>query len=226
MNAVFYHSNTGQSRAVAAHLAGKLNWPLLDISEWAGLRLERLVLVFPVHCQNIPGPVTDFLNTAQPDWLIPVATYGGMCHGNVLQQLQKRHNFQIPAAAYVPAKHSYLAEQAPVDYEKLDALLCKIEAPAQIRLPRAYKNPFSDVFPALRSRIGVKLLRTDKCTDCGLCGKNCLHRAINNGSVNGNCVRCLRCVAVCPVGGLEVRLRLPMRLYLAKKRQTEITVYT
>jgi hypothetical protein len=195
MNAVYYHSNTGHSRVVAAYLAQKLGWPLLDLTRQPAAKAEMAVLVFPVHCQNLPRPVLAFLETVQTDWLIPIATYGGICHGNVLQQLQKRFAVRIPAAAYVPVQHSYLQEPVTVALETLDGLLCKLRAPAEIRLPRAYQNPMSNIFPAHRSQLGVKLQRTDRCTRCGMCSRSCLHGAMDNGKPNSRCIRCLRCVA-------------------------------
>lgn len=76
------------------------------------------------------------------------------------------------------------------------------------------------------SRCGVSLLRTDACNDCGACDGVCQQGAIACGRPNGRCIRCLRCVKRCPQGALRIRLRLPMRLYLKKKKINELVLYT
>ena len=71
----------------------------------------------------------------------------------------KKYAHNIVAAAYVPAKHAYLPDK---DFDRLDELqpiLDKIFSPAPITIPKSYKNPLSDVFKKLRSRMGVKLYR-------------------------------------------------------------------
>jgi len=81
MNAVAFYSNTGESKAVADYLADGLNYPLVDIERGGEGHYENLVLVFPVHCQNIPDIVKAFLKKTKVDNLTAVATYGKMCVG-------------------------------------------------------------------------------------------------------------------------------------------------
>lgn len=227
MNAVVYYSNTGQSRAVAEYLAERLGYPAMDMEVCRKVRFEILVLVFPVHCQNIPPSVRFFLDKITADYLIPVATYGKMCYGNVLWEIQRTYTRNtVAAAAYVPTKHTYLADDIPFDdYHLLDPLVDKVKNPAPIRLPRTYKNPFADLLPTLRSRLGVRLYRTEACDGCGLCTARCPQMAIQAGITNQKCIRCLRCVKECPKGALGVKLRLPLRLYLRGKKATETVVY-
>ena len=54
MNAVVYYSNTGQSKAIAEYFAHQLSFPLADVEQLSNVCYENLVLVFPVHCQNVP----------------------------------------------------------------------------------------------------------------------------------------------------------------------------
>ena len=227
MNAVAYYSNTGQSRAVAEYLAERLGYPAVDMETCGETRFECLVLVFPVYCQNIPEAVHVFLNTVSADYLIPVATYGKMSCGNVLWEIQRRYpQHTVTAGAYIPTKHTYLADDPPfADYPLLDPLLDKVKDPSPIRFPKLRKNLFADATPALRSRLGVRLYRTETCNGCGLCTSRCPQKAIREGITNQQCIRCLRCVKECPREALRVKLRLPLRLYLSKKRITETVVY-
>lgn len=227
MNAVIYYSNTGQSRAVAEYLAERLGYPAVDMESCGETRFERLVLVFPVHCQNIPEAVHGFLERITAGYLIPVATYGKMGYGNILWEIQRKYTrHTLAAGAYIPAKHTYLAEDLPFDrYHLIDPLVDKIINPAPICLPRTHKDPFADLCPSLRSRLGVRLYRTEACDACGLCTARCPQGAIREGVTNRKCIRCLRCVSQCPKGALGVKLGFPLRLYLRKKRMTETVVY-
>jgi menaquinone-dependent protoporphyrinogen IX oxidase len=84
MNAVVFYSNTGQSRAIATYFANQLGYPLADIETKCAEHYRNLVLVFPVHCQNIPDIVKSFLKNVSVENLTVIATYGkcvvGMCY--------------------------------------------------------------------------------------------------------------------------------------------------
>ena len=227
MNAVIYYSNTGQSRSVAKYLATQLNYPAVDMETCKEVRFESLVLVFPVYCQNIPDAVCAFLKRITVDYLTPVATYGKMCYGNVLYEIQRKyHQESIVAGAYIPTKHTYLADDTPFsDFHLLTPLVDKVKHPVPIRLPRTRKNPLADLLPILRSRLGVNLYKTKACNSCGLCEARCPQNAIRAGVTNKNCIRCLRCERECPKGALRARISPPLRLYLRKRRVTETVVY-
>ena len=106
MNSVIFYSNTGQSKAVAEYFADALSYPLLDIKENKTAEYQNLVLVFPVLCQNIPDVVKGFLQRIKVENLTIIATYGKMCCGNVLWEIQNKYQHTIVAAAYIQTKHS------------------------------------------------------------------------------------------------------------------------
>ena len=76
MNAVVFYSNTGQSKAIATYFANQLGYPLADMETTCAEHYRNLVLVFPVHCQNIPDIVKSFLKNISVENLTVVATYG------------------------------------------------------------------------------------------------------------------------------------------------------
>ena len=225
MNAVVYFSCTGQSKAAAEYLANRLEYPLYDLCECREREFLDLVLVFPVHCQGIPAPVRGFLESSEIKNLAAAALFGGICHGHVLNEIQKKYDAHFVAAAYLPAGHSYLKDGISADLASLDPLIAEIRQRAVKVVPRSGKNVFSAFFPALRSRIGVKMIRTEACDGCGICEKVCPYGAIRNGITNRRCVRCLKCASNCPAGALDFRLRLPLRLYLKKKRTDVTEIY-
>ena len=226
MNAVVFYSNTGQSKHLAAHLANELGFALFNIETACADKYQNLILVFPVHCQNIPDIVKAFLKRITVTHLTAIATYGKMCYGNVLYEIQKNYAPNVVAAAYVPTKHSYIDDDDPFcDYAKLGKVIEKIKSPSVIKLPKRYKNPFANLFPKWRSRVGLQINKTLSCNGCNICAEHCSYHAINKGNINSDCIRCLRCVEICPQNALKVKLGLPLKLYLKKKKENTIIIY-
>ena len=226
MNAVIFYSNTGQSKAIAVYLANQLGYPLADMETKSAEYYQNLVLVFPVHCQNIPDIVKTFLKNISVDNLTVIATYGKMCCGNVLYEIQKSYQKNIVAGAYIPTKHSYIDnDDAFCDLDELKPIVEKVKEPSYIQLPKLYKNPLADVFPKLRSRLGLAIQKSAGCRGCNLCAERCSFGAINSGKTNSNCIRCLRCVAACPRQALKIKLGLPLKLYLRKEKSNKVIIY-
>ena len=226
MNAVVFYSNTGQSKAIAAYLANQLGYPLADMEIKCAEYYQNLVLVFPVHCQNIPDIVKSFLKNISVENLTVVATYGKMCCGNVLYEIQKNYQKNIVAGAYIPTKHSYIDnDDAFCDLDELKPIVEKVKEPSYIQLPRLYKNPLADIFPKLRSRIGLAIQKSENCNGCNLCAECCSFGAIKSGTPNRKCIRCLKCVESCPRQALKIKLGMPLKLYLRKKKSNKIIIY-
>ena len=226
MNAVVFYSNTGQSNAIAAYFANQLGYPLADMEAKCAKHYQNLVLVFPVHCQNIPDIVKSFLKNVSVDNLTAIATYGKMCCGNVLCEIQKNYQKNIVAGAYIPTKHSYIDnDDAFCDLDELKPIVEKVKEPSYIQLPRLYKNPLADIFPKLRSRIGLAIQKSENCNGCNLCAERCSFGAIKSGTTNRKCIRCLKCVESCPRQALKIKLGMPLKLYLRKKKSNKIIIY-
>ena len=226
MNAVVFYSNTGQSKVIATYFANQLGYPLADVETKCAEYYQNLVLVFPVHCQNIPDIVKSFLKNISVENLTVVATYGKMCCGNVLYEIQKNYQKNIVAGAYIPTKHSYIDnDDAFCDLDELKPIVEKVKEPSYIQLPRLYKNPLADIFPKLRSRIGLAIQKSENCNGCNLCAERCSFGAIKSGTTNRKCIRCLKCVESCPRQALKIKLGMPLKLYLRKKKSNKIIIY-
>ncbi|MFX1286809.1 MAG: 4Fe-4S binding protein [Promethearchaeota archaeon] len=62
------------------------------------------------------------------------------------------------------------------------------------------------LFGALSGLISFNLaryLRTDKCTDCGLCEKICPSHAAYRDNPKTECYYCNRCVEICPENAIK-----------------------
>lgn len=235
VNGIIYYSNTNRSKAVARYFANELGWELYDLNrpdqreQAAKAVFEKVILVFPVYSQNIPNVVKAFLKELNTHYLSAVATYGKMCYGRVLYEIQQiQTSGEMIAAAYFPAKHSYVRKDMVERFDALFPVIRKntVSDPKPICLERTYKNPFSNFAMNMRSRMNVRItFDENKCIGCGKCEKECLFQGIRNGKTNRNCIRCLKCVTNCPTHALDYRNGFFLRMYLKKKTVERCEIY-
>ncbi len=218
MIAIYCFSGAGHSSDLANWVSDFINAPIYRIGTDAFQATDSAVLVFPVYCQNIPQPVKRFLPTVTSKYVVLFATYGGISPGNVLQEASASVRGTVIAAAAVPTGHSFLSQPARADYSALIPLCNRIDHPKQAEIPKLLKNPFADFFPAWRSRISVGISLTSACDNCKLCERNCPQQAFHAGKPNHTCIRCLRCVSLCPKNALQFSVRAVTKRYLQKKR--------
>lgn len=146
---VFYFSGSGNSRAVAVSVAEKLGAVPFDITEGLysdSAAAETAAVVFPVYCQNVPPPVKVFLPTLRAERVALIATYGGISHGNVLNEAQKLISGTVVCGAYVPMEHSLLCDQIKFDISEISSLLKQINSLEPAVFPHVRKNVFADFF--------------------------------------------------------------------------------
>ena len=222
MTAVFCFSGSGHSLCVAEFIAQELRTSVRPISTKTPTSTafyETAVIVFPVYCQNIPNPVKSFLKNIKAKNIVIIATYGKISYGNVLSEAKRLSSGKVIAGAYVPMGHAFLNETDEFDKMALLPILKRIENPGDAKTPRKRKNVFANFLPVWRSRISVKIVRSDNCSRCNLCGNNCPMNAIKNGIPNNKCIRCLKCVANCPPKALSFKTGTILTKYLTKNRQ-------
>lgn len=218
MITVYFFSGAGHSSDLANWVSRQINAPIYPIDTNAFKETDTAVIVFPVYCQNIPKPVKKFLPTITATHIVLLATYGGISPGNVLQKASRSVCGTVIAAAAVPTGHSFLSQSNCEDYSALIPLCNRIYQPQKIKIPRLFKNPFADFFPSWRSRMSVTIRRTSACDNCKICEISCPQQAFHDGKPNHNCIRCLRCVSLCPKNALQFSVRAITKHYLLKER--------
>lgn len=225
MTDVRFFTGSGHSEAIARACAGAMGEAALPMGE--PLRENAvLLLVFPVYCERVPPPVADYLKTCGAERAAFVACYGGMSYGRALYDAKTLFRGTAVGAAYVPAGHAYMKDGFPFDEAALAPLFEKVRSgessPAVI--PKGKRHVFSGA-PALRSRLGVKLVRSSRCSGCGVCERACPMHAMHAGKPDSRCIRCLRCVRVCPEGALSFRLSPLLKAYLRRRRTNETRLF-
>lgn len=226
MTAIYCFSGSGHSLAVSSALAEMLSCKLKLIGpEHESTSEDVAVVVFPVYCQNIPSPVTQFLKRMEARHIVLIATYGKISHGNVLYEAQALLHGEVIAGAYIPIGHTFLKEDAAFDAAFLRLIVQRIHAPQKVCIPKVRKNPFANILPELRSRISVKITKGVRCNHCGLCERVCPVGAIRNGTIHSKCIRCLRCVTNCPQKALQFQNRWILQQYLKRCRKEAYLLY-
>lgn len=228
MICIYCFSGTGHSRAVAKLFADSLKTEITEITQEmkiSCIESEISIVVFPIYNGNIPKPVKLILPKINSKYFVLIATYGRMSTGNVLQESSKLVKGKVIAAAYVPTGHTYLNEPAEFDAEILQTILKRISHPKEIIIKKERKGVLPRFFPNLRSRLGVKIHRTDDCNKCNLCVKNCPVKAITEKNISQKCIRCLRCVKNCPENALNVSFNPLLKKYLKNKKCTKSKIY-
>lgn len=239
MICVYCFSGSGRSRAAAEYFAEEMNVGVSDIGKLTqGQKVcETAVVVFPVYCQNIPDPIRRFLKELRAKYVVLVATYGRISYGNVLWEAKKLVCGEVIAGAYVPMGHSMLREEREPETAPFSVILDRIRSPRAAVIPRGRKNIFADFFPALRSRLGVKMTRSSRCSECGICERECpmgamkisVRKTGRNKSARiktgGNCIRCLRCAYNCPMSVIDFKLSPVLAGYLSGAREDRLKIY-
>ena len=229
MNAVICFSCTGHGRAVAEILAARLGFGLTELNPRAQEEIlardySTAVIVFPVHCQSYPKVLKKFFKRLKAERVTLIAVYGRADAGHAVIEAAKLISGKIVAAAYIPVGHSYLGDGYNPD-SLPEALIEKISNPAPITVPRRKKTPFAGFLPSVRSRMLVKIKRSESCSGCNKCGEGCPAGAIARGRINAKCVRCLKCVANCPEGALSIKKARILTRYLDKVNCEETVLY-
>lgn len=228
MKIIYCFSGTGHTKEIADYFATALNEEVIDVNlntKSINENIDVAIVLFPVYCQDIPMAVKRLLPKINAKYFVLIATYGKMSYGNVLFEASKMVKGTVIASAYIPTEHTYLKESVKIDFNRLAPILNRINNPQKAYAPKSTKNPLAGFFPNLRSRVAVKISKTNACTECSICSNNCPMNAITNGITNNHCIRCLRCVKNCPSNALKVRYNFFLKQYLKRKPKNELAVY-
>ena len=224
MITIYCFSGSGHSLAVSKELSKLLDCEIRPLDNKATTE-DIAVVVFPVYCQNIPKPVKRFLKGLEAKYVALIATYGKISYGNVLYEAQKLLQGQVIAGAYIPMGHTFLDGDCEFDATQLLPIVGRMKAPRQAAIPKTFKNPLADIFPGLRSRIGVRIKKGGNCCNCGLCERSCPVGAIRDGRIHSQCIRCLRCVTDCPQKALQYKKSRILDAYLNSYHKEEYVLF-
>lgn len=222
---IVYFSGTGNSRSIALKLArkGERVEEIFAITD-DKLADERIGIVFPVYCADVPRAVAEFLKRVKfvSSYIFSIATAGGgagRSHGSVAYLLEAQ-GAELAYAATVIMPDSCIAFATPAktkarllaeEGERAEAIAKDLTE--RKRIPVKPSAPygagtrfmwkfFRAVFGLDRKKVG------DSCVGCGLCAAGCPVNNIEmrNGKaafLGGSCENCFRCIQSCPERAIE-----------------------
>ncbi|MEY8295535.1 MAG: EFR1 family ferrodoxin [Emergencia timonensis] len=184
---------------------------------------DLVVFGTPVYAGKVPNKLLPFIQNSfkgNGAAAIPVVTFGNRSFDNGLAELTqslKNNGFRIISAAAVASQHAFsdsLAAGRP-DQEDLKLLselavktAAKLAADGELQpvsvpgdAEAAYYRPLGlDGQPAVFLKAKPET-DTTKCTNCGICARNCPMGSISPeepSEVTGICIKCHACVHKCP----------------------------
>lgn len=225
MNGILYFSSTGNSLYIAKKVQEKFGGKILFIPKYAddGREFERIFIVTPIHSFGMPAPVFDFLpNLNKKTEIIVIQNYGGMIGGAdflFLQYAQKLglnlkslHTIKMPenfTLSFTVPKF-YMNRTLKNCEENLKKIFEKIEANS-FHLPKKRKTK-EKTYLKNKSNwhlIGKVFCANENCMKCGKCIKLCPvgNIEIKDGKISfkENCIACLSCYHRCPNKAIQYK---------------------
>ncbi len=148
---------------------------------------------------------------------IIVCVYGNRAYEDTLMELRgiaEKSGFRVIAAVAAIAEHSIMHQYAtgrPDSKDKqelqnfakkiLEKINSNITETSVLQIPGKYPNKEA-------GGVGLVPKADNKCTNCGLCAKNCPAQAISKENFkitdSKKCISCMRCVVKCPQSARKV----------------------
>lgn len=235
-------SPTGGTEQVADIITSEWNIPVNKIdltdakTDYSKLNLKKediAIIAVPSYGGRIPALAAQRISKIHGNQApcVIVCVYGNRAYEDTLIELKdlaEKNDFKVIAAIAAIAEHSIMHQYAAgrpdmKDKKELQNFAGKIwerinsgpaEAPTlQIPGNRPYKKA---------GGAGLVPKADNKCTDCGLCAKNCPAQAIskNNPKITDSkkCISCMRCVVKCPQSARKVSSAMVSVAALAMKK--------
>lgn len=234
MNGIFYFSSTGNSLYLAKKIQSELNGNVIYIPNYKGngSKYDRIIIVSPVYSFGLPVHTYDFLlNINEKSKIYVVLNYGGMAGGaDVLTyNLATEHNKNICGVYKLKMPENYtLTFTPPSIYSKLvlknsHKKIAKIIAELKqdkVKIPKNSKT-YENTYYKNKSNwhlIGNSFSVSDKCVKCkkciNICPVNNITMVNNKIQFGDNCVSCLGCYHRCPEKAIKYKNRNKKSRYL------------
>jgi len=222
-----YFSPTGTTKKAAKTMLTEFDIPQKEIdltfyenrnNSYSFSENELVLIGIPVYGGQIPSAAEERIRQLKGEKTpaILFVTYGNVHYFNALFNLRKivvENGFVPIAAAAIVTEHNIVkgfatgrpnekdiadisafirkAKEKISKANRLEAITVKDATNSDIK---------SKIRSRLKSRLPIKPHANSKCTDCGVCVKQCPVHAITNPrkTAGASCVRCMRCIRYCP----------------------------
>ena len=207
---IYYFTGTGNSLAAAKKIATDIGdcelVPIASLRDTKGdiaPQAGRVGIVYPVHYWGLPGFVALFagrLDLSHSQYTFSVATQMGLAGSCALRQLdsilKKRQDHGLDAGFVVNMPGNSVLFYSPPVGVKQEKILMKADkklSDIAVKIGRCEhrKLPYSPIMQPLHG------LTYDRSVSH-------IHDKDRSFSVNNECTACGTCVAICPVGDIEL----------------------
>ncbi len=216
---ILYFSSTGNSLYIAKRLQRRLGGCVRYIPTYDGDGSEfaRIVLVTPVYSFGMPIPVLDLLQRLVSDApIVVVQNYGGWMGGadRLIYEYATAAGLHVVSVYAMKMPENYTLFMSPPAFYRnriLKRADARIDRIAQDIAAERYRIPARKRTNERRYRInkanwhliGDRLSATDQCVRCGKCVSICPARNIelrDDGKIvfGDACIACLGCFHRCP----------------------------
>ena len=218
--------------------------PEAMLSEIVLTKDDLAIIAAPIYGGRIPALAIERLKSmvkANGAKCAVVAVYGNRAYDDALLELYKtctEMGFNVIAAVGAIAEHSIIRKYGANrpdadDLKELKAFGEKIKDAVEAGKTLA-ETDLKGNFPYKKAMAGPNPTASKKCTDCGLCAKQCPVGAIpltDLRKVNKDlCVSCMRCVSICPNNArsigkiMHTMISLAIKKGCAERKQNELFI--
>ena len=234
MTGILYFSSTGNSLYISQKVKERLGGKIVYIPNYSGdgSEFDKLVVVTPIYSFGVPTFVYDLLPRLNRQTVIVIIlNYGGMVGGAdyFVYSYAQRNNLNVKSVYTVKMPENFTLDfTVPKFYlkltlknveKKLSKVISSIEKGEKI-VPKAKRTNEATY---LKNKgnwhvIGERFSVTNDCIKCGKCVSVCPANniAIQDGKVvfSDHCVACIGCYHRCPKKAIVYRNRRKKDRYL------------
>ena len=235
-------SPTGGTERVADAITNTWGLPVnkIDLSnaetDYSSLSFEKddiALIAAPSFGGRVPSLATQRISNIHGSHTpcVIVCVYGNRAYEDTLIELSdaaEKSGFQVIAAIAAIAEHSIMHQYAAgrpdtKDKKELSSFAKKISEKINNNLTSLSTPQIPGNRPYKKAAgIGLVPKADNKCTDCGLCARQCPAQAISkeNPKVTDSkkCISCMRCVVQCPQSSRKVNGAMVSVAALAMKK--------
>lgn len=234
MTGILYFSSTGNSLYIAQRVQNQIGGQIKYIPNYVGdgSEFERIILVTPIYSYGMPTFVYDLIpRLSKSTALIVIQNYGGMMCGAdyFMYQYAKEHGLPIQAVYVLKMPENFTTTfSVPQFYvqctlksadKRIDAVINSIRS-GNYRVPKKCKTRI-DTYLKNKSNwhlIGENFSATEACVKCGKCVAVCPvgNISMHHGKIefSDKCVACLGCYHRCPQKAIVYRKKRKKDRYL------------
>ncbi|MDE6361733.1 MAG: EFR1 family ferrodoxin [Clostridia bacterium] len=192
MIGILYFSSTGNSLQIAKKVKERFGGSIIYIPKYQGdgSEFQKIFLVTPIYSFGLPTPVFDLLPRLDKDKeLIAIQNYGGMAGGAdaLLFDYAKQFGLNIKGIYTLKMPENYTLFLSPPKFYTKSVLKSSDKRIEKILDKIANEDYF---LPKSKVKIAKK--------ETYLKNKGNWHLIGGRFSVNDNCVKCQKCVRICP----------------------------